>query len=489
MKYFPIFIHLAGEKVIVLGGGESAARKVRLLLKTSARISVFAGTLTAELAELTGRGRIEWRKTQPDAGDLEGARLLFVAGAPRAKARQAVKLAKGLNIPVNVVDDPEQCSFLTPSIVDRDPVTIAIGTEGTAPVLARSIKSKIEALLPPALGRLAKAAGSLRARVGEAIAAPAARRAFWQRFFTGAAARHFLAGETHAFEAAVEKALDSGRTRDEDETEIGAVALVGAGPGDPDLLTLKAQRCLQRADVIVYDRLVGPDILDYARRDAIRIAAGKTPGGPSVEQAEINRIMVREALAGKYVVRLKGGDPYVFGRGAEEQAVLEATGIPFEIVPGITAAAGCAASVKLPLTQRGTNSAITLLSAMTREGVAEHEWAELAKRGAAFAIYMGVRAAGHIAQSLLDAGIEPATPVVVVQDGTLKSERCVVATIGDLPDAVATHSIKSPAIIFVGLEPGDAVLSRREIEKFIPAGQATSVVPFPGQGKSSGGRP
>jgi uroporphyrin-III C-methyltransferase/precorrin-2 dehydrogenase/sirohydrochlorin ferrochelatase len=323
---------------------------------------------------------------------------------------------------------------------------VAIGTEGAAPVLGQGLRARIDALLPTALGRLASTAEGLRERIAATVAPGFARRDFWQRYFFGSIRDSFLAGDNPAYARELEAAL-AGVT----SPPAGRVSLVGAGPGDPELLTLKAQRKLIEADVIVYDRLVGPAILEMARRDAIRIPVGKTPYEPSPRQREINAILIAEAKAGRRVVRLKGGDPYIFGRGGEEQAALEAAGIAVDVVPGITAALGCAASIGLPLTQRGQNTAITLLTGTSERGLAEQNWAALAQPGQAFAIYMGVNMAGDIAAKLLDAGIDPACPVTLVENGTLDSERSFTTTVGELWETVASKGVYGAAMIYVGL--------------------------------------
>lgn len=480
MRYFPVFLDLDDAPVLVLGGGEQAAQKVRLLAKTPARITIMAPALNAELTRLADDGAVIWRKRDFAAqlienDDLLQIQLIVIADIAPEAAQAAATLAKARGIPVNVVDGPDLSSFITPAIVERGPVTVAIGTEGAAPVLARRIKAQIDALLPAKLGALAEAAGKLRATVAEKLKFENRRR-FWERFFDDAPARHFLSGDIAAFDRAVEYELEAAASERQ-----GSVALIGAGPGDPDLLTLKAHRLLQLADVIVYDRLIGPDILDYARRDARRVPVGKQAGKPSIAQEEINRVLVREASAGHFVVRLKGGDPFVFGRGGEELAVLEATGIPVEIVPGITAAAGCAASIRLPLTHRGQNTQITLLTGMTGKGEAEHDWAALARPGAAAAIYMGLKQADHIAARLLGAGAEKTTPVVIVQDGTLASERVLVTDLGHLTRAVASHELTGPALIFLGLTPTQALTTHADVERYL-AEDASEIVPFPLRG-------
>ncbi|MFN0194645.1 MAG: SAM-dependent methyltransferase [Aestuariivirga sp.] len=331
MRYFPIFFDLKDRHVVVIGGGEEALRKVRLLLKTEAKISVIASVLHDELAS---EPRVNWLAREFRAELLDDAVVVFSADPALNEA--VSKAAKKHNIPVNTVDDASLCTFIVPSIVDRDPVVVAIGTEGTAPMLGRGLRAKIDALLPQALGTLAKAAAGLRPRVADAMPPGNRRRGFWQRYFFGDVRDHFLSGDLGRYSTGVENLF-----RDEVAPRIGSVFVVGAGPGDPELLTLRAQRKLQEADVIVYDQLVNPAILEMARRDAVRLAVGKTPFG----QFDINAMLIREAKAGKIIVRLKIGDPDVFGPGGEEQTVLEAQGIPVEIVPGISVAIG------LPLTE------------------------------------------------------------------------------------------------------------------------------------------
>lgn len=448
MRYFPIFVDLEDRRVVVVGGGEEALRKVRLLLKTNARIEIVAPALHAELA---AEPRVVWVAKSYEAQSLKGAALVY--SADPAHNLQVSADAQVLGIPVNAVDQANISTFIVPSIVDRDPVVVAIGTEGAAPVLAQGIRAKIDALLPDRLGALATRAQSLRERVARHIPHGNRRRAFWQQFFFGRPRDAFVAGDDDAFQMALHDSINNvlgART--------GRVALVGAGPGDPELLTLKAQRKLHEADVIVYDRLVSKGVLEMARRDAVRIAVGKTPFTASPKQAEINDILIAEARRGLNVVRLKGGDPYIFGRGAEEQMALEAAGIAVDVVPGITAALGCAASAKIPLTRRGQNRAITLLTASSESGLAEQDWATLAKPGQVFAIYMGVHAAGEIAGQLLGNGIAPSTPVTIIENGTLTNERVLSATVGSLWETVQVSGITGPALIYVGLPSENAAL-------------------------------
>lgn len=449
MRYFPLFLDLDNRKAVIVGGGEEALRKARLLLKTKADIQVIAPALHDELLAHLKEGRLAWAAKHFVPSLLDDAALVYSAADELHDEVSTAARERG--IPVNAVDDAALSTFITPSIIDRDPVVVAIGTEGTAPVLGMGLRSKIEALLPQALGKLAGAASGLRDHVAERVPQGNRRRSFWQRYFFGSIRDSFLAGDAKSYSRELEAAL-----ADSSSPSVGRVSLVGAGPGDPELLTLKAQRKLQEADVIVYDRLIGPGILELARRDAVRIPVGKKPFEPSPKQSEINAILIREAKAGRHVVRLKGGDPYIFGRGGEEQAALIAEGIAVDVVPGITAALGCASAIGLPLTQRGQNRSITLLTGASEDGLAEHDWAALAKPGQAFAIYMGVNAAGDISARLLDAGIDHATPVTIVENGTLATERVMICSIGSLWETLALNGVEGPAIIYVGLKPAKA---------------------------------
>ena len=448
MRYYPVFLDLEAKTVVIVGGGAEAAQKLRLLAGTPARIVVITPFAERELCAEIDASDACLVSREFDADDLHGAVLVFACGLGEAEEAAVHAAATERNIPINVVDKQDKCSFLTPSIVDRGSLTIAIGTEGAAPVLGQGIKAHLEAMLPPSIGALVDSARALRPRVARALDKGSPRRDFWRSFFFGDIRASYERGDDAGFEQSVDAALSGAQIE-----ASGSVSLVGAGPGDADLLTLKAQRRLQEADVIVYDRLVGPGILDYARRDAERIDVGKAPGKPSVSQARINQILVEHAAAGKRVVRLKGGDPYVFGRGGEEQAAIVDAGFPVEVVPGITAAVACAAAIRLPLTWRGENRSFSMLTGTAGDGAAEHDWAALAKPGAAFSIYMGVRQAGHIQRQLLHAGIAEDTPVVVVENGTRADQKTAIGSIATLTRTLAVGGIKGPAIIYVGLDP------------------------------------
>lgn len=471
MRYFPIHIDLDDQPVLVVGGGEQAAQKVRLLLKTRARITLVATEIVPELQTLAANRLIAVERRRFRADDVSGRRLVYAATDDGGTDTAVAAAAHARGIPVNVVDRPEACSFITPAIVDRDPVTVAIGTEGAAPVLARQIKAKLERELPSNLGTLAERARSLRARLAREIGDGRLRRRLWERLLTGRFRERVLAQDDAGAARAVEAEIAAlGRN----EPDIGHVALVGCGPGDPDLLTLRAQQRLQAADVLVVDRLVSPAVLELARRDAERIFVGKTPGGPATSQDEINRILVREARAGKRVARLKGGDPLIFGRAVEEMAALEAAGIPYEIVPGITAAHAGAAALRLPVTSRGRHRKFSVLTGATADGALDHDWSALARSGEAFAVYMGVRAAPEIRRRLLAAGMAPDTPVVIIENATRPDERAVSATLADLALAMLRHGVRGPAVLYFGLDWAEIGLAAPDmVERFAPQNMVT----------------
>lgn len=455
MRYFPVFADLSQAEVLVAGGGEAAAQKVRLLRKTSARITVMAASLNGELAALARAGAVRHVPRLPRPADLAGQSLIYAATGDRGLEAELFAAARSLGIPINIVDAPELSTFLTPALVDRDPIVVAIGSEGAAPVLAREIKSRLESWLPANFGALAKKAHSLRRHVASRIGEPQARRHLWERLFRGAFRRAVLMGADGEAQRIFASELKAAAT-----PSVGRVVLIGCGPGDPDLLTLKALQRLQEADVLVVDRLVNPQILEYARRDARRIFVGKTPGGPATSQAEINRILVTEAAAGQVVARLKGGDPLIFGRASEELAACAAAQLAVEIVPGITAAQACAAVIGLPLTLREQRRQLTLVTASSAEGMPELNWQALAAPEAAFAIYMGVTNAPLLRQKLLAAGARADTRVVIVENGTQPEQRAVATTLRDLTDAIDQRAITGPAIIFVGLDWAAAGLVR-----------------------------
>jgi uroporphyrin-III C-methyltransferase/precorrin-2 dehydrogenase/sirohydrochlorin ferrochelatase len=447
MNYFPAFFDLKDRPVLVVGGGEAAARRLRLLQKAGARVTVVAPRVGEEIAARIGEGKIAAIRRGFVSGDVNGQAIVFAATGLPAVDERVAEAARAAGVPVNVADHAGLSSFIVPAIVERDPVVIGISTGGAAPVLASRLREAIERLLPARLGRLANFADSFRAAVKATVPNAATRLRFWDRFFDGPVADQVLAGNDCG---AREKMLTLVNSRAATEPPRGGVAIVGAGPGDPDLLTLRALRLIQRADVVIYDKLVGPGVLDLARRDAERIYVGKSKGDHSKSQDEINALIAGQAQAGRRVVRLKGGDPFIFGRGGEELEYLRRRGISAEVVPGITAALGCAAAAGIPLTHRDHAQAVTFATGQGKDGEPELDWATLAQLKQTLVIYMGVGAAGRIAARLIEHGLDPATPVAVIENGTLPSQKAFYGRLSGLNWLVRQSDISGPALIVIG---------------------------------------
>lgn len=457
MRHFPIFVDLQQRPCLIIGGGEVALRKARLLLAAGARLTVCAPRFHPQIAELAEFGGIRHEPRGFDPDMLPGHYLVIAATDSVETNEQVFRAAEAAGILVNVVDDPGRCTFITPAIVDRSPVVVAISSGGTAPVLARRIRGWLESRLPHRLGVLAQAAGALRTRVKTRLGSLAARRRLWERLFEGEFARVILAGgDQDRAQRVFEQALVSAQKPD--KPQRGGVAIVGAGPGDPSLLTIRALQLLNEADVVLHDRLVSRDILELARRDADLVPVGKAPGRPSTSQDEIHRQMIGLAQSGKSVVRLKGGDPFIFGRGGEELLALREADIPCELVPGITAALGCAAATGLPLTHRGVARALTLITAHDVETLDAMDWPALARPRQTLVFYMGLGRAAVIRSRLLRHGRSPATPIAIIQDGTTRGQKAVGGTLHELPSLVDEHQIRAPALIVVGETAGLASL-------------------------------
>lgn len=443
MKTFPMFLKMAGRRVVILGGGEQAAQKTRLMLKTEAEIVVVADALDAELAALAADGRIR-HETALTPQVFANAALAFVAtGDPETDAGLAA-VVRAAGVVANVVDAPDLCDAFTPSIVDRDPLVVAIGTEGAAPVLARQVKTALETMLEPRLGELVALAGRLRGEVSDRMA-PAKRRGFWAWAFTGAPRQAHARGAEREAARLLKDAIAAGGAGDSG----GFVSLVGAGPGARDLITLRGVQRLQEADVIFYDRLVDPDLLELARRDAERVYVGKAPGLTAWPQDRINGVVVAAARAGKRVVRLKSGDPGIFGRGAEEGAACDAAGIGWEVVPGVTAASAAAAQVGGFLTERGRTDALVLVTGQLRPGDPAPDWARHARPGTRLAVYMGVATAAEIAGQLLGAGAPADSPVQVVVRASHPDARVLRTSLGAMAAAIAAEAVENPAMLLI----------------------------------------
>lgn len=456
MDYFPIFLRLADEPVLVVGGGEVAARKIDLLLRTGAKVTVVAPTLVDSLAQKVAAGTLTHLAEEFQPEHLNGMRLAIAATDRHSVNAWVAHQAERRNVPVNVVDDRELSRFIVPAIVDRSPVVVAVASSGDAPVLTRRLREKLEALLPQRLGVLAKFAGKLRATVKARIEQPAARRRFWENFFDGPIAADLLAGRSDAESDQVQQRtsqlLTKAVQRKSAAAATGEVVLVGAGPGDPGLLTLRALRALQNADVVLYDRLVSAEVLDLARRDAERIYVGKAAGKAQVPQHGINALLVKLAQEGKRVCRLKGGDPFIFGRGGEELEALAAQGIRFEVVPGITAAAGCAAYAGIPLTHRDHAQVLTFVTGHSKgDGLADNvDWDLLARPAQTCVFYMALGQLDNIVARLREHGAPADRAAAVIEQGTQPNQRVVTATLVDLVAKVRGAGIESPALLIVG---------------------------------------
>jgi len=445
MQHFPAFIDLASRRTVILGGGEAALAKARLVIAAGGKPVAIAPQFDEALRDALD-GDAELLEAAPVRADVADAALVFIALPDDAAATRWARIAKAEGALVNVVDRPELCDFQTPAIVDRGRLTIAISSAGAGPVFARAIREKIEALIPARADALLGLAARYRETVKAKISAPSRRR-FWENFFKGPIAARALAGDDRG---ANDLALAAVNRFDADE-EQGVVHIVGAGPGDPDLLTLRALRLIQSADVILFDRLVSDDILNLARRDAERVFVGKAKSDHAVPQDEIEARMIAFARAGKTVVRLKGGDPFVFGRGGEEQDALRAAGIDVFVTPGITAATGCAAAASLPLTHRDDAQAVTFVTGHGK-GDADPalDWTALAALKNTLVVYMGVSKAGVIAARLIDHGRAPSTPAAIIENGTRADQVIVKGTLGSLSALVDEANIKGPALLVIG---------------------------------------
>jgi uroporphyrin-III C-methyltransferase/precorrin-2 dehydrogenase/sirohydrochlorin ferrochelatase len=447
VNYFPVFFDLAGQKVLIVGGGDVALRKVSLLERTGALITVVAPQIAPELMERAAAGKLKLAIREFAPGDLDGARLVIVATSRRAVNRWIAKLSEARNVPVNVVDDREASRFIVPAIIDRDPVLVAVSTGGTSPVLARRLRERLEALLPTRIGELASWLKALRRGARQKLRDTDERRRFFEAMVDGPAARRFIEGDSQGAERIAQQLLATTSTA---PRAAGEVILVGAGPGDPELLTLKALRALQDADVILHDRLVSDAVLDLARRDAVRICVGKAAGKIGSTQREINALLIEHAALGRRVVRLKGGDPFVFGRGGEELQALAAARISFSVVPGITAALGAAAYAGIPLTHRDHAHGVTFVTGHAPGGAQEPDWRALAMPGITAVFYMGLARVDQLAQKLLEHGAPGSRPAAVIAQGTTANQRVVTATLATIQDAATAAKLDSPALLIVG---------------------------------------
>lgn len=445
MNYLPIFINITQKPCLVVGGGDIAYRKINLLLKANAQVSCVAQACCNGVIQLAKNNTITVIEKAFEPSDIKSQVLIVSATNDRALNAQVSDLAKNANIPVNVVDSPDLCTFIMPSIVDRSPIVIAISSAGKAPVLARLIRAKLESTIPNAYGKLAELAGSFRAQVKAKFNNIEDRRYFWEKAFSGVVAEKVFSGKTDEAELDLQTQLDKST-----DSEMGEVYLVGGGPGDPDLLTFKALRLMQQADVILYDRLVSDEVMELVRRDAELIYVGKERDNHSVPQNGINQLLVDLAKQGRRVCRLKGGDPFIFGRGGEEIETLAENGVPFQVVPGITAASGCSTYSGIPLTHRDYSQSCRFVTGHLKDGTMNLPWDELAVEQQTIVFYMALKSSKHLSEQLQAHGMRGDMPVALVEKGTTPEHKVHTTTLAKLPDLVANETIHAPTLIIVG---------------------------------------
>ncbi|MDD5274707.1 MAG: siroheme synthase CysG [Methylovulum sp.] len=445
MDYFPIFVKLSGQNCLVVGGGEIAARKIELLARAGAKITVITRKVGSPVAAIEAKyGLVIVQKSfaEPDLQDFK----LVVSATDNKETNQLVaKAANALGVLVNVVDDPSLCSFIFPAIIDRSPIIAAVSSGGAAPVLARLLRAKIETTIPPAYGRLAQLAEKFRSQVKQHLKDPTQRRIFWENCFQGQVAEQVFADNGPQAEQCLLQALAG-----QQQYTNGEVYLIGAGPGAADLLTFRALRLMQQADVVVYDHLVSPEIIDLARRDSEKIYVGKQRQKHTLAQESINTLLADLAKAGKRVARIKGGDPFIFGRGGEEIETLMQQGIHFQVVPGITAASGCAAYAGIPLTHREHAQSVTFVTGHLKDDSINLNWTQLAAPNQTIVVYMGLVGLEKICLSLIAHGSPENLPVALIQQGTTETQRVITATLATLPEIIASQTILPPTLIIIG---------------------------------------
>lgn len=460
MQSLPIFFNIKNRHCVVIGGGDVATRKVNMLLKANAAITLVSPDLCQELQALADTKKIKHLKATFDAPQLDGACLVIAATDDGAVNEMVSLAAKAENIPVNVVDSPALCTFTMGSIIDRSPIVIAVSSEGNAPVLARYVRTKIETMLPSAYGRIATIAGEFRQQVKAKFGTTQARRIFWEKMLQGPLVERVLSGQEQAARDFLQTTLDAAS----DTPSKGEVFLVGGGPGDPDLLTFRALRLMQQCDVCVYDKLVSPEVMELVRRDAELIYVGKARDQHTMPQEEINDLLARLALEGKRVLRLKGGDPFIFGRGGEEIETLMQHGVPFQVVPGITAANGVSSYAGIPLTHRDYSQACLFITGHLKDGSLDLDWDAIIRPRQTVVIYMGLVGIAEICEQLITRGISAKMPIAIIQQGTTQRQRVVTGTLSDIADKVTLAKMEPPCLTIVG----EVVLLREKLNWFNP---------------------
>jgi len=463
MDYLPVFLELRGQPAVVVGGGRVAARKIELLHRAGAQITVISPRLCEEVLAFLTRGELRHVNATFEPWHLDGVAVVIAATDVREVNSAVSNAARARRIPVNVVDDPELSTFIFPAIIDRSPVIVAVGSSGHSPVLARRVRQQIETLLPARLGALARFMGDRRKTVQQALK-PTERRPFWERIIAGVVGTRVLAGDQAQAEAAFDRELESSRDADVSSPNagLGEVYLIGAGPGDPDLLTLRAVQLLQQADVVLYDRLISDAVLERARRDAQRVFVGKDLGDHHLVQQRIHELLVTYARQGLRVARLKGGDPFIFGRGGEEIEVLKEHGIPYVVVPGVTAALGAAAATGIPLTHRRLAQSVTFVTGHTL-GEDTPDWALFAGKGKTVVFYMGVAQLPRLTSRMIAAGAPFDLPVAIVERATLADQRVISGTLSTIVEIAQKAQVSPPALLIVGEV---AAFAQADIELF-----------------------
>ena len=446
MDHLPIFINVRQNPCLVIGGGDIALRKINLLIKAQAKVDCLSPLFCEGITNLSQSGDVNLIQKRFESDDIKDYAIIIASTDDSSVNALISKSAKKARIPVNVVDSPELSSFIMPSIVDRSPVIIAVSSAGRAPVLARIIRAKLETVIPSAYGVLAEIAGEYRQKVKDRFSKIKDRRAFWEFIFSGVIAEKVFSGRINEAKDDIEKQLKRAS-----EIELGEVYLVGAGPGDPDLLTFKALRLIQQADVVLYDRLVSKGVMELVRRDSELIYVGKKGGSQeSTRQIDINDQLVELAKSGKRVCRLKGGDPFIFGRGGEEIESLSEHGIPFQVVPGITAASGCSAYGGIPLTHRDYSQSCRFVTAHLKNGTTNLPWDEFVIDQQTIVFYMALSGANYICQKLMEHGMDKDMPIAIIEKGTMPEQRVYISSLTKLPDLLATEDIHAPTLMIVG---------------------------------------
>lgn len=459
MNFLPIFLNIREQPCLVVGGGATATRKVELLLQAHAQVTIISPDLTSRLTQLVAEKRILHSPTTFQLTDLQAYRLVIAATNDTAVNQQISHLASAQGILVNVVDQPALCNFIIPSLVDRSPVQIAVSTGGTSPVLARLLRARLETMIPATYGQLAEFVANFREKVKQFLPVEK-RRGFWETVLQGPIAELLTAGHTQAASNALDELLIQQSTT----PKYGEVYLVGAGPGDPDLLTFRALRLMQQADIVLYDRLVTPAILSLVRRDAELVYVGKEPDHHPVEQGEINQLLSRFAKEGKRVLRLKGGDPFLFGRGGEEIETLMEEGISFQVVPGITAALGAASYAGIPLTHRDYAQSCLFVTGHLKDDTVDLNWGALIQPQQTVVVYMGLRTLEIVCQQLINHGMAPTKPAALVQKATTVDQRVFVGTIETLPSIVKAAQVNLASLIIIG----EVVKLHEKLSWFVP---------------------